>query len=163
MNATTSAGGTVVVYFSATGNTASVAEKVAQATGGELMEIVPQEPYTPEDLDYNSDCRANTEQNSGTARPAIASPVPDVASADVVYLGYPIWWGQAPRIVFTWLESQDLSGKTVVPFCTSGSSGIAGSLPEIESAAVGATVEVGMRFSSSATQQEIDSWVAGIA
>lgn len=159
----TFAGSAAVVYFSATGNTASVAEKVAQATGGELREIVPQEPYAPADLDYNSDCRANAEQSDGAVRPAIAAPVSDAANADVVYLGYPIWWGRAPRIVLTWLEGHDLAGKTVVPFCTSGSSGIGGSIPEIETAAAGATVGDGMRLSSGATQQEVDSWVAGMA
>ncbi len=157
------AGSAAVVYFSATGNTASVADKVARATGGELREIVPQEPYAPADLDYNSDCRANAEQSDETARPAIAAPAPDVVAADVIYLGYPIWWGRAPRIVLTWLEGQDLAGKTIVPFCTSGSSGIGGSIPEVEAAAAGATVEDGMRFSSGATQQEVDSWVAGMA
>ena len=157
------AGSAAVVYFSATGNTASVAERVAQTTGCTLMEIVPQEPYAPADLDYNSDCRANAEQSDGAARPAIATPAPDATNADVVYLGYPIWWGRAPRIVLTWLESQDLAGKTVVPFCTSGSSGIGGSISEIETAAAGATLEDGMRFSLGTIQQEIDSWIASMA
>lgn len=151
-----------VVYFSCTGNTASIAERIAQITGDALMEIVPQDPYTSADLDYNSDCRANSEQNSATARPAIAEPVPDASDADVIYLGYPIWWGKAPRIVLTWLESQDLTGKTIMPFCTSGSSPIDGSLAEIGSAAAGATIENAQRFSSDASQEEIYSWVADV-
>lgn len=149
-----------VVYFSCTGNTQAVAEKIAAATDGALMRIEPAEPYTPADLDYNSDRRANSEQSSGTARPALAAPVPDVAGYDTVYLGYPIWWGEAPRVVLTFLESADLAGKTVIPFCTSGSSPISGSIAEIEQAAPGANVLEGRRFSASASQQAIDSWVS---
>lgn len=155
------AGNPAIVYFSCTGNTETVAKKIATATNGTLMRIEPAEPYTSADLDYNSDCRANTEQNSGSARPAIAAPVPNVAGYDTVYLGYPIWWGKAPRIILTFLEGADLAGKTIIPFCTSGSSPISGSLAEIEKAAPKATVLEGRRFSASVSQQEIDSWVSG--
>lgn len=158
-SAAAAATNTAVVFFSCTGNTESVAEKIAEATDGTLMRIEPAEPYTAADLDYNSDCRANTEQNSGTARPAIAAPIPDVTGYDTVYLGYPIWWGEAPRIILTFLDGADLAGKTIIPFCTSGSSPISGSIAEIRQAAPGATVLEGRRFSASASQQEIDSWV----
>ncbi len=153
-------GTAAVVYFSCTGNTRTVAEKIAQAVGVAPEEIIPAEPYTADDLNYNVDCRANAEQNEGTARPELAAPIPDVADAEVVYLGYPIWWGTVPRIVLTYLEQTDVAGKTIVPFCTSGGSGIEGSLPEIEAAAAGAAVEDARRFSSSISQDEIDAWVA---
>lgn len=151
-----------VVFFSCTGNTEAVAEKIAAATGGSPMRIEPADPYTPSDLDYNSDCRANSEQNSGSTRPALAAPVPDVAAYDTIYLGYPIWWGAAPRIILTYLEGTDLAGKTIIPFCTSGSSPISGSIAEIRQAAPGANVLDGRRFSASASQQEIDSWVTAL-
>lgn len=124
------------------------------------MRIQPEQPYTSADLDYNSDCRANTEQNDAAARPAIAAPVPNVADANTIYLGYPIWWGKAPRIILTFLDGADTAGKTIIPFCTSGSSPISGSIAEIQAAAPSASWKEGRRFSASASQQEIDSWVA---
>ena len=159
----TSSGDAAVVFFSCTGNTEAVAEKIAAATDGTLMRIDPAEPYGPADLDYNSDCRANAEQNSGSARPAIAAPIPDIAAYDTIYLGYPIWWGKAPRVILTFLEEANTAGKIIVPFCTSGSSPISGSIAEIEQAAPSANVLDGRRFSASASQQEIDSWVASIS
>ena len=152
--------GTAVVYFSCTGSTEKVAEKIADATDGVLMRIEPEVPYTAADLDYETNCRANSEQNSETARPAIAQPVPDVAPYETVYLGYPIWWGTAPRIILTFLEGADLSGKTVIPFCTSGSSLLSGSISDIHAAAPQANWKEGKRFSSNVSQQTIDEWVA---
>ena len=119
----TSGGKVLVAYFSATGNTRPVAEKVAELTGGDLFEIVPAQPYTAADLNYNTDCRANTEQNDPSARPAIANAVEDMGQYDTVLIGYPIWWGRAPKIIHTFLETYDLSGKAVATFCTSGGSG----------------------------------------
>ncbi len=116
------AGKILVAYFSATGNTRPVAEKAAEVTGGDLFEIVPAQPYTAADLNYNTDCRANAEQNDPGARPAIANAVEDMGQYDTVLIGYPIWWGRAPKIIHTFLETYDLSGKTVAAFCTSGSS-----------------------------------------
>ncbi len=118
----TTGGKVLVAYFSATGNTRPVAEKVAEVTGGDLFEIVPAQPYTAADLNYNTDCRANTEQNDPDARPAIASTVENMEQYDAVLIGYPIWWGRAPKIIHTFLETYDLSGKTVATFCTSGGS-----------------------------------------
>ena len=118
----TTAGKVLVAYFSATGNTRPVAEKVAEVTGGDLFEIVPAQPYTAADLNYNTECRANAEQNDPGARPAIASTVENMEQYDAVFIGYPIWWGRAPKIIHTFLETYDLSGKTVAAFCTSGSS-----------------------------------------
>lgn len=154
-------GKTLVAYFSCTNNTKGVAEKLAQAAGADLYEIVPEVPYTSADLNYNSDCRANREQNDDSARPAIAGGVEDWDSYDVVFLGYPIWWGKAPKIIHTLLESYDWTGKTIVPFCTSGSS------PYSDSAIkslVGseATWVTGRRFANSVSQSDIDAWVDGL-
>lgn len=154
-------GKTLVAYFSCTNNTKGVAEKLAQAAGADLYEIVPEVPYTSADLNYNSDCRANREQNDDSARPAIAGGVEDWDSYDVVFLGYPIWWGKAPKIIHTLLESYDWTGKTIVPFCTSGSS------PYNDSAIkslVGseATWVTGRRFANSVSQSDIDAWVDGL-
>ena len=121
-----------IVYFSATGNTEQVAQYIQEATNGTLIEIVPQEEYTDNDLNYgNEDSRTSREQNSNDARPAIANDI-DVSSYDVIYLGYPIWWGDVPKIILTFLDEVDLSGKTVIPFCTSGGSGIESSMETLK-------------------------------
>ena len=156
-----STGGKVLVaYFSATGHTKTIAEYLQTALDADLYEIVPQEPYTDADLDYNTDgCRANREQNDDSARPAISGSVEDMDGYDVVFIGYPIWWGQAPKIVYTFLESYDFSGKTIVPFCTSGGSGIDGSLGGLQALASDADWLTGQRFSSGASEEEVQSWV----
>lgn len=113
----------LVVYFSATGTTRGLAERIAALTGGDLAEIVPAQPYSAEDLNYNDrQTRATVEQNTPDARPEIAEDI-SLEGYTTVYLGYPIWWGQAPRILSTFVESHDFTGITVIPFCTSGSSG----------------------------------------
>lgn len=150
----------LVAYFSATGHTRTIAEYLQTALDADLYEIVPQEPYTADDLDYNTDgCRANREQNDDAARPAISGSVDNMDGYDVVFIGYPIWWGQAPKIVYTFLESYDLSGKTVVPFCTSGGSGIDGSLGGIQALAPDADWLTGQRFSAGASEADVQSWV----
>lgn len=151
---------TLVVYFSATGNIKAVAEEIARLTGADLYEIVPAVPYTDEDLNYNNnDCRANQEMNDASARPAIGSEAVDVASYDTVFVGYPIWWGTMPRIINTFLDTYDLSGKIVLPFCTSGSSGITQSVSDIRAEEPDADVRDGLR-ASSANDSGIDSWIA---
>lgn len=148
-----------VVYFSCTGNTRAVAEKIAEIVDVEPMQITAAEPYTDADLDYNSDCRANVEQqNDPSIRPALGE-APDVADADTVYLGYPIWWGKVPRVILTYVEGGALAGKTVVPFCTSGSSGIEGSLAELQAADPSVTWESGRRFSSSVSEADLAAWI----
>lgn len=152
----------LVAYFSATGTTKGVAETLKTVLGEEadLFEIVPQEPYTDADLEYNTDCRANAEQNDDNARPAIANTVENMEQYDSVFLGYPIWWGIEPKIICTFLESYDFSGKTIVPFCTSGGSGI--SAGQIEALAGGATVLSGRRFAGNVSESEMADWVNGL-
>lgn len=151
---------TLVVYFSATGNTKSVAEEIVRLTGADLYEIVPADPYTDEDLNYNNnDCRANQEMNDASARPAIGSEAIDISTYDTVFVGYPIWWGTAPRIINTFLDTYDLSGKTVLPFCTSGSSGISQSVSAIRAAEPNADVRDGLR-ASGANDSSIESWIS---
>ena len=151
---------TLVVYFSATGNTKAVAEKIAELTGADLYEIVPAEPYSDADLNYNNDdCRANQEMNDESARPAIGSEAIDVTSYETVFVGYPIWWGTMPRILNTFLDTYDLSGKTVLPFCTSGGSGISESVSDIKTAEPDADVRDGLR-ASGADDSGIEAWIA---
>lgn len=151
----------LVAYFSATGNTKAVAEQIANVTGGELYEIELAEPYTSEDLDYNNDdCRANLEMNDDAARPEIAGAIENIEQYDTIYLGYPIWWGNAPRIMNTFVETYDLSGKTVVPFCTSGGSGISTSVDTLqELAGDGITWMEGQRFDRGVSEDEISQWI----
>ena len=124
-----------------------------------LHEITPEQPYTAADLDYtNSNCRSVTEQHDPNARPAIANHVTNMSDYDIVFLGYPIWNNDAPRIIYTFLESENLSGKTIVPFCTSGGSGIANSVSNSRGLASGATWMEGRRCSGSDTSSALASW-----
>ena len=156
----TSEDSVLVAYFSATGNTEGIALHLQSVLDADLYEIVPEVPYTDEDLNYSNDsCRANQEQNDPAARPAIAGSVDNMENYDVVFLGYPIWWGQAPKVIDTFLESYDFGGATIVPFCTSGSSGIGGSLDDLHALAPEATWLDGQRFSGGASQDEVAQWV----
>lgn len=140
----------LVVYFSCTGNTEAVAKKIAELTGADLYEIVPEQPYTDEDINYNNDdCRANMEMNDDTARPAISGGIDKLEDYDVLYIGYPIWWGTMPRILNTFFDTYDLSGKTVFPFCTSGGSGISASVSAIKEAEPNADIKSGLQIGSS--------------
>ena len=155
----------LVAYFSCTGNTAGVAGQIAAATGADLYEIVPAEPYTDADLDYGDNgSRTSAEQNDPAARPAISGSVENMEQYDTVFIGYPIWWGQAPKIMYTFVESYDLAGKTVVPFCTSGSSGVGSSAENLRAAASdGADWLDGTRFPGGASESDIASWLEGLA
>ncbi|MBM6887532.1 flavodoxin [Pseudoflavonifractor phocaeensis] len=156
----TAEGGVLVAYFSATGNTEGIAQHLQSILDADLYEIVPEVPYTDEDLNYSNDsCRANQEQNDPAARPAITGTLEHPENYDVVFLGYPIWWGQAPKVMYTFLESYDLGDATIVPFCTSGSSGIGGSLDDLHALAPEATWLDGQRFSGGASQDEVTQWV----
>jgi len=154
----------LVAYFSATGTTEQIAGWIAGQTGGVLYQITPETPYTPEDLDYGDDSsRATVEQNDSSARPAISGMVDNMEGYDTVFLGYPIWFGQAPRIISTFLESYDLSGKTIVPFCTSGSSGIGSSDTNLHGlASDSANWLPGERFSANTSQGEIQEWIISL-
>ena len=156
-------GSVLVAYFSATGNTEGIARHLQSVLDADLYEIVPEVPYTDEDLNYrNDDCRANQEQNDSAARPAITGALEHPEDYDVVFLGYPIWWGQAPKVIYTFLESCDFGDATIVPFCTSGSSGISGSLDDLHALAPEAAWLDGQRFSSGAGQDEVAQWVDGL-
>ena len=150
----------LVVYFSATGNTQGIAEMIAELTGAELYEIQPQEPYTDEDLDYgNSESRTSIEADDPSARPQIAEELPDLSGVTTLYIGYPIWHGQAPKILYTFVEGCDLDGITIVPFCTSASSGIGSSAENLAEAAGAGTWLDGERFSASASEDEVVQWL----
>ena len=126
----------VVLYFSATGTTKGIAERIAKNSNSDIIEIVPKDEYTSSDLDYNSDCRANREQNNSNARPEIENTI-DITKYDTIYLGYPIWRGTNPKIILTLLDTYDLTDKTIIPFCTSGSSDISESVNNIRNYKVG--------------------------
>ena len=153
----------LVAYFSATNNTEGVAQKLADGLGADLYEIVPEQPYTDEDLDYgNSESRSSVEMNDPDARPAISGSVENMEQYDVVFLGFPIWWGEAPRIMSTFVESYDFSGKTLVAFCTSGGSGFGSSDSALKSATGTATWLDGHRFSAGASAEDVLAWADGL-
>lgn len=150
----------LVAYFSATGNTRPLAEYMADGLGADLYEITPEEPYTDADLDYgNSNSRTSIEMNDPSSRPAIRGSVENMEQYDIVFVGYPIWWGDAPHILYTFMESYDWSGKTVIPFCTSGGSGIGSSGANLESLTSGAVWMSGQRLNTGASQDEVMEWV----
>lgn len=134
----------LVTYFSVTGTTKSAAKKIQKATKGKLYEIKAADPYTEADINYDNDnCRANKEQQDESVRPAVKGKVKNIRSYDVIFVGYPIWWGKEPRIIRTFLESYNFKGKKIVPFCTSGGSGISGSMSGVKKSAKGAKVQSG--------------------
>lgn len=150
---------TLVAYFSATGTTAQVAEKLAKATGADLFEINPEQPYTKADLNWHdSQSRTSVEMNDTSSRPAIANKVENMAQYDTVFIGSPIWWGREPSIIDTFMESYDFSGKKVIPFVTSGSSGIGDTAKNLKALAPNATVDTGKRFSSSVSEGALADW-----
>lgn len=123
----------LVAYFSCTETTEKVAEKIADKTNGTLYKIVPQTPYTSEDLNYgNPNSRTSIEQNDENFRTEMVGKIENFEDFDVIFIGYPIWWGKAPKIIYTFLEEYDFGGKTVIPFCTSGSSGIDSSISPLK-------------------------------
>lgn len=155
---------TLVAYFSATGNTERIAQQLQNILNADLYEIIPEVPYTDADLNYNnSDCRANQEQNDPNARPAMSGSVENIEDYETVFLGYPIWWGQAPKIISTFLESYSFDGVTIVPFCTSGSSNIGSSDDNLHALAPNANWLDGERFSGSASEGTVAAWVDGLS
>lgn len=154
----------LVAYFSCTGNTKSAAEKISAVTGGDLYEIVPKVPYTNDDLDYGDDnSRSTVEMNDESVRPEIDGSVESMSDYDVVYLGYPIWWGEAPRIIDTFLESYNFSGKTIVPFCTSGGSGINSSTVKLHSLCSDMSKwDDGKRITGGESEEELKEWIESL-
>ena len=151
----------LVVYFSATGTTKPLAEYVAEILKADLYEIVPEDPYTEEDLAYYTNGRADQEQNDSSARPAISGGVENMEEYDTIFLGYPIWHGQAPRIISTFLESYDFSEKTIIPFCTSHSSGIGSSADNLHSLCSDSTEWLeGKRFAGETSRGTIEEWLS---
>ena len=152
----------LVVYFSATGTTAKAARTIAEVTGGTLYEIVPQQAYTADDLDWNDkQSRSSVEMNNPQARPALKDMKLDVAAYDVIFIGYPIWWNQAPRIINTFIESHDLKGKALVPFATSGGSGISNSLKELKRTYPDLEWQGG-KLLNRASRNTVQSWVCDV-
>ncbi len=156
-------GRALVVYFSCTNTTKGIADRIAETTGAATWRIVPSEAYTSEDLNYNDpSSRANREQNDPSARPVISGKLENLSGYDVVFLGYPIWWGKAPKILFSFLESYDFSGKALVPFCTSGSSGIGSSDTDLHASAPNAGWKQGRRFGGNESEAAIREWIEGL-
>lgn len=152
----------IVVYFSRTNNTKTVANYIADITGSVSYEILAKIPYTDDDIKYYTDCRADREQNDPTARPEIGSETIDLSSYKNIYLGYPIWHGQAPKIMYTFVESYDFSGKTIIPFCTSASSPMGNSATNLSKSTSGANWMEGKRFSQNASKDEVDTWIKSL-
>lgn len=153
-------GRALVVYFSCTNTTKGIADRIVEVTDAATWRIEPETAYTSEDLNYNdSSSRANREQNDPSARPAIKGKCENLADYDVIFLGYPIWWGKAPKVIFTFLEGHNLVGKTVVPFCTSHSSGIGSSDTDLHRLAAGAEWKQGRRFGGNESKETIEKWI----
>lgn len=152
----------IVVYFSCTGNTKAAAEIIAKKQGADIYEIVPEQPYTDEDLNYSDrSSRSTTEQNDSSSRPAISGSI-DLDGYDTVYVGYPIWWADMPRIMYTFFDSYDMSGKTIAPFCTSGGSGLSGTPETIAELEPSAVVTSGLHISSYSmdnAESDIADWL----
>lgn len=154
---------TLVAYFSATGVTASVAGKLAAAAGADRYEIVPAQPYTKADLDWtDKSSRSTREMNDPTARPAIAGKFDRMDDYDTIFVGFPIWWYTAPSIIHTFLEAYDLTGKTIIPFATSGSSGMGKTREDLLPSCPGATVLEGRVLLRDVTPEQLTQWVAGL-
>ena len=155
---------TLVVYFSATGTTKAAAQRLAKELGADLYEITPEQPYTAADLDWrDKKSRSSVEMADRASRPAIAGATPDLAGYSTVYVGFPIWWYREPSIVDTFVESNAaaLAGKTVVPFATSGSSGMGDSAKNLQALAPEAKVADGRRFRADVSAEDLKAWAAG--
>ena len=149
----------LVAYFSATGTTARAAQTLARVTGGELFAIVPQEAYTGADIEWNDkESRSSVEMNDPKARPALKGKKEGMDGYDVVFIGYPIWWDLAPRIINTFIESHDLKGKTVIPFATSGGSTLAGSAAALKKTYPALNWREG-RLLNRADEKSIRTWI----
>ena len=150
----------LVAYFSASGVTAKAAAKLAKAAGAELFEIVPERVYTKADLNWqDKNSRSSVEMNDRSSRPAIKSRVDNMEQYDVVFVGFPIWWYREPSIIDTFMESSDFSGKMIVPFCTSGGSGLGSTSQNLQALAKDAKVIEGKRLSFMTTEGSLKKWI----
>ena len=160
---TTAGSDTLVIYFSATGTTKGIAEKIASITGADLYEITAAQPYTDDDRNWkDSKSRCSIEQNDPSVRPEISSETISLEGYKTIYIGYPIWFAQEPRIMDTFVENNDFGTAKVIPFCTSGSSGIGQSGKNLESNAGSGNWLEGKRFAGSATEDEIKEWIGSM-
>lgn len=151
---------TLVAYFSASGVTAGLAKTIADVTGGDLFEIRPAVPYTDADLNWmDKNSRSSVEMRDAASRPAVASHVADMAQYDTVFVGFPIWWYVAPTIVQTFLESYDFSGKTVIPFATSGGSGMGKTESILQKSCAADTRWKAGRCFASKNRAAVESWL----
>jgi len=160
--ATKPRGKTLVAYFSRTGNTKPLAEYAAEYLGATLFEITAKIPYTDEDIAYYTDCRADREQKDESARPEIATAVENMDEYDTVIIAHPIWHGIAPRIISTFLESYDFSGKTLLTFCTSASSPLGQSAKQLQELTPNSTWLESKRFAIGTSREEIEKWLEDV-
>ena len=149
----------LVAYFSATGITEKLATRLAQAVEGKLFEIKPLTPYTSEDLNWHDkQRRSSVEMNDKSSRPKIASKLEDITQYDVIFVGFPIWWYREPSIIDTFIESYDFSGKVIVPFATSGMSGMGDCRENLQKLAPQAKVFEGKRFIYNISEEDLKQW-----
>lgn len=154
----------LVAYFSASGVTAKAAKALAEVAGADLYEIKPEKPYTREDLNWNDKkSRSSIEMNDRTSRPAIAGKVEDMEQYQIVFVGFPIWWYVAPTIINTFLESYDFSGKTVIPFATSGGSGMGKTNAGLAPSCPGAYLLDGKMLNGMQSQADLKAWVESLS
>ena len=152
---------TLVAYFSASGVTAKLAERLAEGIDADLFEIKPEKPYTKADLNWHDrKSRSSLEMNDRSCRPAIGSKIDNMGQYEVVFVGFPVWWYREPSIIDTFMEQYDFSGKTVIPFATSGMSGIGDSGSNMQALAPGAKVEKGKRFPARTSSKELAEWAS---
>lgn len=153
----------LVAYFSASGVTAKAAMILAEATGADLYEIQPEVPYTQADLNWmDKNSRSSVEMNDPYSRPAIAGKLSNMDDYDIVFVGFPIWWYVAPTIINTFLETYDLSGKTIIPFATSGGSDMGKTNEKLLPSCKGATLLKGRKFSNNVSIDELSTWADGL-
>ena len=151
---------TLIAYFSCSGVTRIVSSRLSTMVGGDLFEIVPEEKYTSGDLDWtNKESRSSIEMDDPDCRPKISSKIEDISQYDRIFIGYPVWWYTFPRIINTFLEEYDFSGKEIVPFCTSGSSDIGSASSDMAKIVPGAKVLDGKRLSNSFSDEDIKAWL----
>ena len=155
----------LIAYFSRTNNTEKVAGYIKDYSGGDLFEITPSDPYTADDIDYNNhNSRTYLEDKNDSARPGISNQVDSIENYKIIFLGYPIWYGKAPKIIYTFLEtySSKLNNTIIIPFCTSASSGMGNSATNLHSLAPNAAWKNGQRFSSTESKTNVENWLKGL-